>query len=190
VRLAAAEILGRAGTEESIPTLREALKDQDEDVREAAAHALGQLGDRESIPALREALKDQDSDVRLAAAGALRCLGDHPESVSELIEVLAAEGNVQALDVLWPEAKERLLAGLRTPEEFTWGAEILLRLGREETVPALIEALNLHGTGSVAQWYLNCGNPRLEAAARRWAEARGYKILSGPGVPAVRWGEH
>jgi HEAT repeat protein len=189
VRRAAAQALGNLGDRESIPALRDALKDEDFRVREAAAQALAKLGDRESIPALREALKDKDSDVRRAAAGALLMLGEYPKSVSQMVDLAASSGAYGMLELLWPEAKPRFLAGLRSEHEIDWAAHALLHLGHPETIPALIEALHRHGTVEIAEWYLNCGEPSLEAAARSWAGARGYTIRSLPGSPAVRWGQ-
>jgi len=186
---AAAEALGKLGEQESTPAFREALKDKHSRVRFVAAKALGKLGDRESIPALREALKDKDWGVRYSAAEALVRLGAYPQSVSQVIELLAGQ-DLAALEVLWPEAKPRLLAGLRSANEFGWAAYALLWLGHEETIPALIDALDRHGTVQIAQWYFNCGNAALEAAARRWAEARGLTVPAVSGPPEVRWGEH
>jgi bilin biosynthesis protein len=75
------------GDRDSIPALREALKDQNKDVRCAAAKALAKLGEP-AIPALREALKDkEDWRVRRAAAEALGNLGDR-ESIPALREAL------------------------------------------------------------------------------------------------------
>ena len=188
VRRAAAEALAKLGDRDSIPALREALKDQDSDVRRAAAQALAKLGDRESIPAFREALKDTAGFVRHEAAGALLMLGEYPKSVSQMVELAACSGAYEMLEVLWPEAKPRLLAGLRSEHEIHWAAWDLLHLGHQETIPALIEALDRHGTVEIAQWYLNCGEPSLEAAARSWAGARGYTIRTRPGSPSVGWG--
>jgi hypothetical protein len=49
-------------------------------------------------------------------------------------------------------------------------------IGKAEIVPLLVEKLNAAGTETMAEAYLNCGNPELEEAARKWAEKRGYKI--------------
>jgi hypothetical protein len=61
VQKAALDILHRTPGADSIPALREALKDGHSDVRRAAAEALAKLGEP-AIPALREALKDQHSE--------------------------------------------------------------------------------------------------------------------------------
>jgi hypothetical protein len=187
VQKAALDILYRTPGADSIPALREALKDKDWGIRRAAAEALAKLGEP-AIPALREALKDEDFRVRRAAIEALLMLGEYPKSVSQMVELAASSGAYGMLEVLWPEAKPRLLAGLRSEHEIHWAAWDLLHLGHQETIPALIEALHRHGTVVIAEWYLNCGEPSLEAAARRWAEAHRYTIRSVPGSPAVGWG--
>ena len=167
---------------------QEAVKDPSSSVRLAALAILNRTPGADSIPALREALKDTAGFVRHEAAEALLMVGEYPKSLSEMVELLAYLADYRILEVLWPEAKPRLLAGLWSEHEIHWAARTLLHLGHQETIPALIEALHRHGTVKIAQWYLNCGEPSLEAAARSWAEAHRYTIRTRPGSPAVGWG--
>ena len=48
--------------------------------------------------------------------------------------------------------------------------------GEEGTEDVLIAALNEHGNKYRAHGFLDCGNPKLEAAAVTWAEKRGFQI--------------
>ena len=133
---------------------------------------------------------DADEEFRRVAPKVLLDLGEFPKSVSHSADgpPMLPEDLLAELDILWPEAKPQLLAGLRSEKEIAWAASVLLALGREDTIPALIEALNRHGTEEIAEWYLNSGQPDLEKAARRWAETRGYTIVTMPGSPSLRWG--
>ncbi|HPP52681.1 MAG TPA: HEAT repeat domain-containing protein, partial [Thermoguttaceae bacterium] len=191
VRGIAAEVLGKLGDRESIPALREALKDEELSVRNAAAKALGKLGP-EAIPALREALKDQDEDVGEAAAEALLHLGEVPKTKRDLVfwSCLTPNGIV-FLRGIWPEAKEIMLTFLRDPDLPTAcrAAETLIRIGDPDTVPHLVRFLQERGSVEVAEWYLNCGQPALERAAREWAAARGYSVGTWPGgYGGPHWG--
>jgi HEAT repeat protein len=61
----------------AIPCLLDALRHEDDGVREEAAWALAQIGQqpKEVIPALRRALRDKDKRVRRRAANALGAFG-------------------------------------------------------------------------------------------------------------------
>ena len=59
----------------AVPSLIEALGDEDWDVRREAAWALGEIGDARAVPSLIEALRDEDWRVREAAVEALEGIG-------------------------------------------------------------------------------------------------------------------
>lgn len=67
--------------------------------------------------------------------------------------------------------------------------EFFINQGGQGAEPKLIEALNIKGNVDMAETYLNCGNSLLEAAAKKWASAHGYTIVSYPsGSGGVSWG--
>ena len=72
------------------PYLRQALKNEDWQIRRAAARMLGQIGDPQATPALIQALQDEDWRVREAAAEALGQIGD-PQATPALIQALRDE---------------------------------------------------------------------------------------------------
>lgn len=76
----------------AICALIEALKDEDEVVRQRVVSALGEIGDVRAVPGLIEALKDKNKDVRWRAAVALGKIakkgGDCSAAVPGLIEAL------------------------------------------------------------------------------------------------------
>jgi len=60
--------------------------------------------------------------------------------------------------------------------------------GDEEMIPLMIESLNAFGSKQMAEAFLNCGNPRLESAARKWAQAEGYEVTYSEGGGFAGWG--
>ena len=65
-----------------------------------------------------------------------------------------------------------------------------IRKGEEGTEDVLIAALNEHGDELTAFGFLDCGNPKLEAAAVTWAEERGFQFSTLRDVYSadLRWG--
>jgi beta-lactamase regulating signal transducer with metallopeptidase domain/HEAT repeat protein len=108
-----------ASPKSAIPSLLEALKDPDPQMRDIALGAL-QRSNAEAkavVPALSALLKDEDRQVRVHAAGYLSQLG--PESKAALPAMIAAlkDDNAevrlfiaQALGAIGPEAKEAIPA--------------------------------------------------------------------------------
>ncbi|MBI5745809.1 MAG: hypothetical protein HZA13_02265 [Nitrospirae bacterium] len=52
--------------------------------------------------------------------------------------------------------------------------------GKEEIIPVLIEKLNTKGNKTMAEAYLNGGQPQFANTAKEWAEKHGYVIKSCP----------
>ncbi len=87
VRRKAAEELGRAGSEQAVPALIDALRDPDQMVAAAAALSLGELKDRRAVAALVTVLKDMSEEVRGNAALALGRIGER-SAVPMLLHLL------------------------------------------------------------------------------------------------------
>lgn len=64
----------------------------------------------------------------------------------------------------------------------------LIRRGDESRIPEMIDLLNLYGNKRLCEDYLNCGQPDLDWAGRRWARARGYHVGTGHGSARATWG--
>ena len=93
VKETAADALARIGAA-SVPSLVEALRDENPDVRAQAAWALARMGPeaREAVPSLAAALADEDDRVRQSAARALGQIGpDAAEAVGVLIQAMRDE---------------------------------------------------------------------------------------------------
>ena len=159
VRIAAAEVLGDLGDAAYKPLLA-ALKAKDRNLRAAAARSLGDVGDPRATPSLVKLL--QDAKTRHAAVVALVAI--HRDNATPLVKYLKAKATVQ---VYRP----------------------LIRIGQADTVTALAAALKRYGTKAMGETYLNCGEPRLEKAARQWARSHGYIVVPSAGAGEEAWGD-
>jgi HEAT repeat protein len=131
-------------------------------VRSTAAEVLGELGDRRATAGLKAALDDSDSSVWQAASDALAQL--YRKDVGRLLPLLRSSDTVNIY----------------------YG---LIGLGKKGTADELITALDTYGYETMAEDYLNSGNAKLDAAARRWADAHGYYITTLPGFGGTGgWG--
>ncbi|UCC39255.1 MAG: HEAT repeat domain-containing protein [Candidatus Aminicenantes bacterium] len=73
LRKAAAILLGKQGSEEAIPILKDLVNDNDKDVRREAVRSLGLIGSSDAMPILIEKINDSNHQVQGAVA---RALGD------------------------------------------------------------------------------------------------------------------
>jgi len=64
----------------------------------------------------------------------------------------------------------------------------LIRLGDESRIPEMVDLLEGYGDKILAEDYLNCGQPDLDAAAQMWARRRGYDVGVGYGSHRATWG--
>ena len=64
----------------------------------------------------------------------------------------------------------------------------LIKLGNESRIPEMVDLLEDYGDETLAEDYLNCGQPDLNDAGRKWAHSRGYKINIGDGSHRATWG--
>ena len=171
------------------PLLR-ALNSSRARVREGAVVALGRLRVKAAAPKLARMLNDKSGPVRLAVEDALVAMGKAAVApLSGKLGVAAGATKWVAADILLriaesdPDAVKPLLQYLRSgsvrgvADRYAF----FIRLGRKGSEGLLIQALNSYGNVDMAEDYLNCGNDRLDAAARRWAAARGYSVTSTPG---------
>jgi HEAT repeat protein len=158
-----ADMMVETGGTDIVVPLIEGLRDADKDVpvRNQIAYMLGELGDKRAIPALVSALEPGVGPWRSAA---------------------------YALQKIYENDAEKLLPLLKQEETVTVYIA-LVDLGESGTEEALITALQDYGYKKMAETYLNCGNERLEEAARAWADAHGYSTMSMPtGGAGPKWG--
>lgn len=65
---------------------------------------------------------------------------------------------------------------------------LAIKLGVEDSEEKLASLLMVFGDKPMAEDYLNCGSFALGSAARQWAYANGYTIMTGPGSHRATWG--
>jgi hypothetical protein len=82
VRVQAALVLGKLGDRRAVPSLLQALKDENETVRGIAATSLGRLGDRAAATGLLAATNDTSEFVRSQAKKALELVSGESGSVA------------------------------------------------------------------------------------------------------------
>ncbi|MGR3311328.1 MAG: HEAT repeat domain-containing protein [Candidatus Brocadiales bacterium] len=165
--LVAAAALGKIKDPRAVEPLIAAMKGNEPNLRSRAAKALEAIG-LTPVDLLIVALKDEDPDVQKRAAEAL--------------------GNIEN-----PLAVEPLTAALKQENlEIVAGAySFFIRRGETGTEVALINALNKHGTGVMAQNFLGCGNNQLEEAGLNWVTSHGQEAVplsADGGIP--RWGSN
>jgi HEAT repeat protein len=168
-RKAAASALGKPRyAADVLEPLTEALGDDYAAVRTEVARSLGDLGTLKVVEPLLAALNDRDGDVRRAVA---RSLGMQKDD----------------------RAEEALLAGLADNNvEMVAGAyAYFIRRGKDDALPALIDALNRYNNTELALAFLHSGNPTLSAAVKTWAAGEERKALLAQPAPANTpgWGK-
>ncbi len=150
-RKAAAEVLGRIGSEQAIPELIPLLKHGDSSDRSLTAKVLGRVGSEQFVPALVLLLEDEDSWVRIAAAEALAEIGSE-QGIPELVILLKDEDHrvrVAAAEALGRIGSKQTISTLLTLMEDTHeypivqvkAAKALGEIGGEQAIPALMQRL-------------------------------------------------
>ncbi|MDD5136734.1 MAG: HEAT repeat domain-containing protein, partial [Candidatus Omnitrophica bacterium] len=153
VRCGAANALGAIKDASAVPSLIEALKEGDGEIRESSEKALVEIDDASAVTPLIEMLKDKNAEIRKVAAKILGKLGDQ-RAVGPLTDMLekgdvwevsyAAMGSLSELNVL-PEALivKTYIRDLRSKDSEYAARPTIEALGRmgSPAVPALTEEL-------------------------------------------------
>jgi HEAT repeat protein len=182
--------LARIGTPAVDPMIK-ALKDENAMIRLGAAIVLGDIGDQKAIKPLVANLTDWYSNV--FAAQALTKLDWEPQTDSDKIHLLVAQQKGEELRQNWATAKTVLLKDVESDH---YGAiqnalYAFISIGDRNIINTLVKSLEEKGNKTMALAYLNCGESRLDQAAREWADARGYQVVKttkNDGVQPVTWG--
>ncbi len=200
VVVGAATALGWIGDGRSARPLGQVVSRRDPRVVTAAVKALGRIDDPRAVRPLERAavrgLTAQGADrswrkSRFTAVFALGELRD-PRAEATLLRVMRTDPRTsdaagRSLTKIFAHDVGRLLPLLLEPRNIGL-AYALVDLGHRGTEDELITALNRYGGVSLAEYYLNCGNRRLESAAHHWASAHGYSVTTMPGVGGDQWG--
>lgn len=184
--------LGVLKSEAALPALFAiALAPSKGDDRREAVAAVASFG----AVALPEVVKQYNGGRVFEAIDIMEDMGD--VSAKVLVDVVrtSASKDIRAyatralLRTQRPTGIDAMRAAMATNLKLVADAyEALIELGDESFLPLLIRTLNSLGSSSMAVAFLNCGEPRLEDAAKRWARAHGYEITTGFGGGGKRWG--
>ncbi len=200
VVVGAATALGWIGDGRSAGPLGDLVTKKDPRIVTAAAEALGRIDDPRAVRPLERVavrgltIRGPDRAWRKTRFTAVFALGElrDPRAEATLLRVMRTDPGTsraagRALTKIFAHDVRHLLPMLEEPRNIRL-AYALVDLGRRGTEDELVTALLRHGDLTLAEYYLNCGNNRLENAAHRWASAHGYTVTQMPGVPGDEWG--
>lgn len=198
--VAATEALGSIGSPAAVRPLMGLLQSSDGAVVVASVEALAVIRDTRALPAIEKLALQPGTTVtsekaaaavRRAAVVALGRIGD--KSCQDTLVALLESGDGAgqagtALTRIFHKDVRPLLPLLDDSRHIAL-AYALVDAGQEGTEDALATALLTYGDLSLAEYYLNCGNGRLEHAARVWADRNGYTVTTTPGLGGGgQWG--
>jgi HEAT repeat protein len=200
VAASAAEALGWIGDPIAVRPLARLLASPDPTLVTKALQALGRIGDARSVRAIekvalrRGATPAEDRagrKLRWAAVMALGDIGD-PAAKDTLVTVLGTDpANSMSAGValarIFQDDVTPLLPLLDDRRNIAL-AYALVDVGQKGTEDALVAALDKYGDVDLAEYYLNCGNRKLEKAAMTWAGEHGYEVYTTPGAGGGQWG--
>jgi hypothetical protein len=177
--------LGATKSARAIPALLVPLKDPyDGMLHSDAANALSEIGDPGAIGPILELLKGPSfGGSREGIPSVLVKFG--VPAVEPLTRLLHDDNNrarllaAQALGQIKDRrAEQALMDALHEGNAPVIAGASLFFVFRGEpgSEEALIDALNKYGDEQMAIFFLNCGNPKLEDAARAWSRKKGWDV--------------
>lgn len=165
------------------------LSDPSREVRESTIGALGNLGDTRAIAPLSGALPDWNLNATLVSA--LEQLGWKPTSDEEQVYAWIGKKDTAHLKAQWEKTRQVLLDDVSSNnhQKMENAVYSFMAMGDPKVVDDLVQILDEQGDKDIAETYLNCGNDRLEQAARDWASKNGYQTMMLPaGSTPMHWG--
>lgn len=123
--------------------------------------------------------------------GVLSKFGFQARSEQELIHYFIAKRDGKNLRDKWTITRKVLIEDLKSKNDEVRNNALYasIGIGNPDIMSYLLELLNSRGNLQLAEAYLNCGNPTLEAAASEWSIDNGYAVQKlGEGNSPVRWG--
>jgi HEAT repeat protein len=165
------------------------LSDQNMDIKQGAIGALGDLGDKRAIAPLHDALPDWNLNASLVPA--LEKLGWKPASDAEQIYDWIGKQDSSHLKQAWEKTSKVLLDDVSSGDQRKVQNAVysFMALGEPKVLDDLVQILDDHGDKDMAETFLNCGNDKLEQAARDWASKNGFQTMMLPtGSSHQNWG--
>ena len=199
VRFYVIAALGNIGDERAVEPLIAAEQNESGDNLSAILSALGAIGGDRAVEALIEALRKDNEDYWKPAAQVLKGMGS--SVVEPLIALLNDREDVPVYHAAYTLAEInnfRVAEALNSALDegnlpaIAGACDFFIKVGKDDSVPLLISAIEEYGTDDMAIAYLNCGNELLADAAKNWAENNGYTItqfyISGESSGTTPWG--
>lgn len=162
----------------------------------ALEQAALRASDREVLKILLAKLEDKSMLNRIAAAADDRAMRlaaaqkNGTRSWKKIFDAANAKGaTVQMLgDALavasfFPKVQPEAVSGVQH------ACLNLIRRGNESRIPEMVDLFDDYGDKTLAEDYLNCGQPDLDAEAREWARWRRYNISPGSRLPPRHLGK-
>ena len=177
----AAKVLGRIGDKRAVKPMLAFLDIPNYRISPTILIALTQLLGDEALPHVKPFISDWELSPEYIKA--ISRIGWKPANETEEVYLVLANGNETEILNNWQKIKPVLLKELRlaNPYKSSQAMHILLRLkkGDSDVISALLNHLGRQTRMdiSVSDAYLNCGHPRLEAAAEAWAKKYGHHII-------------
>jgi hypothetical protein len=122
---------------------------------------------------------------------ALEKLGWKPASEAEQIYDWIGKKDSTHLKQDWDKTSKVLLDDVSSGDQRKVENAVycFVAMGEPKVVDDLVQILDDHGDKDLAETFLNCGNDKLEQAARDWATKNGYQTLMLPaGASHQNWG--
>ncbi len=140
--------------------------------------------------------KVQAWGVNVALINSISRWGWQPRNESEQVYLWIANDQVFTISENWHQTRKVLLADMSSgiTARRNNAAYALLKMRKDDSL--VISALSRLVSGGEegqgwARSFLNCGHPSLEAAAKRWGERNGYRVIEFGSVvrtePERRW---
>ena len=126
----------------------------------------------------------EDRAMRLAAAkkAGAKSWQEIFNSVTTLAGTIESLGDALAAVSLFPSVEPQAVEGVQN------ASLNLIRRGDESRIPEMVDLLEGYGDRTLAEDFLNCGQPDLNGAAVKWANRRGYSVSMGAGSHRAAWG--
>lgn len=191
VKLKVIEVLDNLKDTRTVDALLPLLKDTDKEVKIKVIEILSTSKDPKALDPLIETLKDTDLGVKKFTIEKLMNFNDN--KAADALCTMVRDKNEE----IWKYAVSLLIdAGAPFRDKFISSLsgdnlahlyknhDYFINLGIEGSDAALIRALNKYNSSDLAVDFLNCGNKKLDDAARDWAPKHGYKVINTSGGSA------
>jgi len=152
------------------------------DNREVLKILLVKLEDRAMLSRLAKTAEDRAMRLAAAQKADVKSWTEIFTDATAIGATVQMLGDALAAVSLFPEVQPDAVNGVQE------ACLNLIRRGDETRIPEMVDLLEGYGDKSLAEDYLNCGQPDLDAEGREWAYRHGYSVGVGAGSHRATWG--